>query len=471
MSARRVLLVLKDSLPIVAGATLLSDLRATGRPQHWKPVVSVAAATQNVHHDPSPLLGGFFHITRRLGVHDPTLKGHFDFVCHSRSFLGIRGEAATDKHDYSLGSVYQGPAKDGCGASLHMIVQHGVGVKPAPAAQRTSELSDDNSQRASWFESCLSEVSAMVPPGATIAFPHASEWFPQKDTLAFRALELWRLQRAALAKFAKDHPSIRVVVVQRGSDARRQAELRARRHIWKECETLQSHLIGSPPQTQRIGRLLATSIRDQILSTIREEGTPGPPVETEESPTSTAPASSMAEGLASAAEAASAAHTRAQQAVHGINQAITDAFHAKVRADVAAGVTSLDDIAYTRWMGVARQGGESKNVARVEERSSLADTRVCLTGLVVHPELNGRVGYIAGEISHGRVPVKLDAAPCVQGPAVKLQFSVSSNGYVLPIIHSMPEASSGAASTPTVNVKLDQLVLESSRTEETGRCL
>jgi hypothetical protein len=337
------------------------------------------------------------------------------------------------------------------GRGLCHCASHGnstcSGVDPSPSAWRGIELTDDNKQRLEWFSSCLQQAASLAHPGATLAFPHASEWFPEKESLALRALEFWQLQKRSLTEFAKEYPSLRVVVVQRSADVRKQAALRTRRRIMRECAEMQAQFEeGATQQTQRIGHMLATSIRDQVLASIREDGTPS---------------QSMREATVAAASGVDDGRAQAQQSVHDNNQAVIDAFHTTIRTDVKAGLTSLDDIAFARWMSVAERSGPTKcaSVATVQEQPQAIDTPVRVYGLTVQPQFNGRVGRIAGVVNHqGRVSVVLDAVPPVQSAIVRFQYRVLDSGVITCTLPVVPVPVTPALGTETIHVKASRLV-------------
>ena len=424
--------------PIVSQADLVSDLL------HEVSLNTVGAAAVTAQGGvalPAVQYGELMHISRPTGIQDKELQSQFDFVCRSVPFVN-------DIEGCPLGSTYIPTQVESCTTVLHMVTQHGSGVDPSPSAWRGIEIADDNKQRLEWFSSCLQQAASLAHPGATLAFPHASEWFPEKEASALRALELWQLQRSSLTEFAKEYPSLRVVVVQRSADVRKQAALRTRRRIMRECAEMQTQFEeefeeGATQQTRRIGDLLAKSIRDQVLSSIREDGTPS---------------QSMREATVAAASSVDEDLTRAQQAVHDNNQAVIDAYHTKIRDDVKAGLTSLDDIAFARWMNVAVRGGSAK-CATVQEQSQAIDTSVRVYGLTVQPQFNGRVGRIAGAVNHqGRVSVALDAVPSVQSATVRFQCKVSDSGVVTCTLPVVPIPVTPALGAETIHVKASRLV-------------
>ena len=124
---------------------------------------------------------------------------------------------------------------------------------------------------------------------------------------------------------------------------------------------------------------------------------------------------------------------RARQAVRDSNTAMRDAFHSKLRADVAAGTTTVSDIAFARWMGVAVKDVNATDVAvaDVQGTAAFSDTRVRICGCNVHPQYNGCTAHIVGEASssHGRIPVTIATVPPTAGP-VAMQFGVSDKGVV-----------------------------------------
>ena len=218
---------------------------------------------------------------------------------------------------------------------------------------------------------------------------------------------------------------------------------------------------GAAEQTQRIGHLLAASLRDQVLASIREDGTPS---------------QSMREAAAAAASGADDEQARAHQAVHDNNQAVTDAYHTKIRADVKSGLTTLDDIAFARWMSVATRSDSTKgknvvSVATVQEQPPAADTSVRVFGLTVQPQFNGRVGRITGTVNNqGRVPVTLNAVPSVQLSTVQFQTEVLDSGVVTCNLHVVPASNTQSLGCETIHVKASQLV-KVAHDAETERCL
>ena len=440
--------------PVVSSAVLATDFRMCGT----TPLMIDIATLKGPAVQLQPTDGKLEHVVRTYGMDDPSLRDHFNYSC--------RPEVAQPSGGVELGSAYM--AGD---SEIRMVTQCGEGPEPADSAWRAAGVTDDPKQRASWFVACLHQIAGAVPSGATLVFPHGSEWFSDKADKVDPACELWELQRTALIEFAREQRQLRIVVVQRSHDVYKQAMLKRKRQILAEAKVMTEQLADAPDETKRIGRLLVQCLAGQQLESIPER------IDTRD----TTPVADACAAVADSA-AQESAQEAAYEKIREGNQAVDDAFRDTLRADLKEDKTTLEEIAYTRWTAVAMRGEQAAprkettaHTASLQESSQLVGTRVVVQGLelVDNRVFNGYQGYISGPMkADGRVPVTLDKSQ--EHGTVQLRFDVSEEGTVsldAATRHTLGEEHVDSHIGRTINAKLHRLRRAASESEGEPACL
>jgi ASC-1-like (ASCH) protein len=248
------------------------------------------------------------------------------------------------------------------------------------------------------FRDCMEAVGAEMKPGARIVVPREHICDTQSE---------WPAWKRILRDFALKHARLEVRVIYKASELTKQV-IKSVRTSAREQSRKARQLMAqeTDKSTRKIGLALVAALEQQCLESVPEGNLADP--------------KSIAEAASAAIAGAEDDVAKAKQQMAEEHQALTDVFHAQVRAGLEDGTISADDVR----KAAQSEAGTVSAAARIE--GSARRRRVVLGGLK-DARYNGCTGtaYVTPNDEPGsRVKVELDdpLPDCLREINVKMEY-------------------------------------------------